>query len=92
MTRLDLPDVFDLRRAPELGALALLDAALVVADEALHLEHAALDRILRRPDPERPREVIVAALLAARLRELRALVAAYVAASRGPDCCDEIPF
>jgi hypothetical protein len=92
MTALDFPDSIDLRVAPELGALALLDAALVVADHALHVEHAELDAALRRLDPDRPPEFFIAALLAGRLRELRTLVAAYIVAVRRAGCCDDLPF
>lgn len=88
MTRLELPDTIDLSVAPELGPLALLDASLVVADQALRLEHTDLQHALRHHDPNRPPEVLVASLLTARLRELRSLLAIYVVAVRR----DDIPF
>ncbi len=88
MTRMELPDTIDLSVAPELGALALLDASLVVADQALRLEHAELEHALRRHDPNRPPEALVASLLTERFRELRSLLGIYVVAVRR----DDIPF
>jgi hypothetical protein len=92
MTQMELPDTIDLAVAPELGALALLDAALVVADHALHIEHIDLDDILRRRDFERPPDAIVAVLLAQRFRELRSLLALYTAAVQRIGGGGDIPF
>ncbi len=92
MTQLELPDTIDLAVAPELGALALLDAALVVAGHALHIEHIDLDDILRRRDFDRPPDAIVAVLLAQRFRELRSLLALYTAAVQRIGGGGDIPF
>ena len=92
MTQMELPDTIDLAVAPELGSLALLDAALVVADHALHLEHANLPDILQGLDFERPPDAIVAARLAQRFRELRSLLALYTAAVQRIGGHDDIPF
>ena len=92
MTQMELPDTIDLAVAPELGALALLDAALVVAGHALHIEHADLEDILRRFASERPPEALVAALLVVRFRELRSLLALYTAAVQRIGGGGDIPF
>jgi len=92
MSLLYVPESFELRTAPELGPLALLDVALVVADQALRLEHAQLDDIFRDRDHERPPDTLVAALLTQRFRELRSLVAFYSAAARHTHIPDRLPF
>jgi hypothetical protein len=92
MTQMELPDTIDLAVAPELGSLALLDAALIVADHALHIEHANLADILRGFDFERPPDALVAALLTARFRELRSLLALYTAAVQRIGDNQDIPF
>ena len=94
MTMLELPDTFDLRTAPELGALALLDAALAVADQVLRREHAQLDTALERPGVERAPEVIAAYLLVHNMRNLRCLLALYgVAVRRAMNHgIDDLPF
>lgn len=92
MTQMALPDTIDIAVAPELGALALLDAALVVADHVLHVQHVELEDILRRFDFDRPPDAVIAALLAQRLRELRSLLALYTATVQRIGPSDDIPF
>jgi hypothetical protein len=92
MTQMELPDTIDLAVAPELGVLALLDAALIVADHALHIEHVELEDILRRFDFDRPPDAMIAALLSQRFRELRSLLALYTAAIQRIGVSDDIPF
>lgn len=94
MTEIKLPDFLDLRFAQELGALALLDAALVVAEQTLRLEHAELDTVLRAVDLQRPAEVVLAAVLTDRFREVRSLLGAYTDAVRHSDAVrhHDIPF
>lgn len=89
MPSFDLPDSRDLRTAPQLAPLALLDAALLTADQALRLEHYQL----RSPNPhdlDEPPESLLAVLLAERIRELHALVAAYI--TNAHRACQDIPF
>ena len=74
----ELPDCRDLRKAPQLGPLALLDAALLVVDQALRLEHSQLRSHTCPLDSDNSPEVLLAALLAERIRELRALIAAHL--------------
>jgi hypothetical protein len=93
MTKIELPDLLELRLANELGALALLEAALVVADQSLRLEHAEIDRVLRdagQPVPEGL--TLLASLLSERFRELRSLLGAYAVGVRRSAFPSEIPY
>jgi hypothetical protein len=74
----ELPDCRDLREAPQLATLALLDAALLVVDQTLRLEHSELKAQAYPLPPDNSPEVLLAALLAERIRELRALIAAHL--------------
>jgi hypothetical protein len=93
VTKIELPDVLDLRLANELGALALLEAALVVADQSLRLEHAEIDG-LRDADPQSMPEgvALLASLLSERFRELRSLLGAYAVGVRRSAFPSEIPY
>jgi hypothetical protein len=100
MTRVHLPDLFDLQMAHELGALAVLDVSLVVADQSLRLQHAPaaredIDSALHFVDPDRPAHVVLAAVLTDRFREVRALLGAYNDAVRSAALVrdnSDIPF
>lgn len=92
MRSLELPDSIDLRTAPELGSLALLDAALIIAAETLRLEHADLGAVLQQADIRRPPDALIAALVAERCREMRALLRMYAAAVRRLHSADDLPF
>lgn len=90
MISVELPETADLRAAPELAALALLHAALVVADQALRREHGDLDGLLGF---ERPAELVAAYALGHAIHELRALLVVYAKAARRPTAHpDELPF
>jgi hypothetical protein len=71
-----LPDLDRLRDAPERGPLALLLAALDVADSALRLEHPRLDFVPQPPFLP-PATELIAELLMARFEELATLLARY---------------
>lgn len=77
---------------PELGALALLDAALVVADQVLEREHANLYSALERPGIERNPEVAIAYLLVRSMTDLRRLLSLYAAAVRRSQSPSDLPF
>jgi hypothetical protein len=82
----ELPDGSDLRAAPELAILALLDAALTIAAETLRSEHPGLDAASQRRSVEYAPHVLVAYLLLQRFREIRGLLANYRSAvCRGSD-------
>jgi hypothetical protein len=95
MITIQLPDSCDLRLARERGVLALLDAALVVADQALHVQYPYLKFALSPDDPERPPDLVTAHLLVNRIRELQGLLGLHGAAlraTRDTDDEDDIPF
>jgi len=81
MATLALPRPDDLNDAPERAALALLDAALLVARAALLAENPEV-AILGDPQHGRapPLTALLAARLVARLTTLHDLIAAYLAA------------
>ena len=60
-----------------------------MVDQALRLEHSHL-RVAHPPDLDEPSETLLAALIAERVRELHALVAAYVTSTH--QACQDIPF
>jgi len=72
---LTLPSRDDIHVAPELAPLAVLDAALAVAEQVLCVEHT-LD-VSDVPDTEDPTTLVVAKLVAGRIIELRGLLACY---------------
>ena len=76
-----LPDPDRLRSLPESGALALVLAALDVADSALRVEHPCLD--FDPPDPQHlpPSTELLAELLLARFAELQTIIGRYNAAA-----------
>lgn len=78
------PDGSDLRAAPELAILAVLDAALAIATETLRAEHPGLDAAGQRRGVEHAPHVLLAYLLLRRFPELRGLLANYRDAVR-PD-------
>ena len=81
MPTLALPRPDDLHAAPERAALALLDAALVVARAALFAQNpeiALLGDPLHGRDP--PPTAVLAARLAASADAMHDLIAAYLAA------------
>jgi hypothetical protein len=96
MITIQLPDSYDIRRAHERGVLALLDAALVVADQILHVEYPYLKFALNPDDPERPPDLVTAHLLVNRIRELQSLLGLHGAAVRAMrhenEAEDDIPF
>jgi hypothetical protein len=77
---LHLPESSDLSVAQQRGVLALLDAALVVADQALRVEHPALQVALDPIFPEPSADVMAAFFLVHRIRDLRSLLVLYGAA------------
>ena len=90
-----LPTHAQLRAAPELAALAILDAALVTAQEALLAYHPAredFDGDLHVPSP--PPEHLLVAILVARVDELHHLLGRYHAAVRASLLAahDDFPF
>lgn len=89
MTALELPDCSDLRHAPELALLALIDSALLVATEALRLEYPGIEASQLRRVEHAP-HVLLAFLLLERFRELRFLLANYHAVVRHDS--DGLPF
>jgi hypothetical protein len=91
MKTLELPDAIELRTAPELGPLALLDTALAFASHSLEHEHAELATVFHCAEINRAPEVLVASLLQQRFRELRGLLRMYVAAVHRCDPND-LPF
>lgn len=92
MTRIDLPEAADLRRAQDAGVLALLDAALLVAEQALRAEHPALDPGFPLAAPELPSDTITAILLIRRMSDLRCLLGLYAAADCARPNYDDLPF
>jgi hypothetical protein len=87
-----------LRRAPERSALALLDAALAVAENALYAEHPSLDDALDETSPLIASTLVTALMLVRRIDEIRRLLAFYELALRNalgehePDFDCDIPF
>lgn len=61
---------------PERPVLAILNAALEASDEVLRLEHPSADEWPRNPNT--PASLVAAALLLARIEELRSLIAWYL--------------
>lgn len=97
MTPIHLPESLDLRAAQQRGVLALLDAALFVADQALRVEHPDLQSALDPALPEPPVDTMAAFFLAHRIRDLRSLLLLYGAAvdrtrNEADDDYDDIPF
>lgn len=82
MTAVHIPDAIDLRTAPELAALAVLDAALAVADHVLRYEHVHLEAA---ESPLAPRDAKLALCIVAACRDLRRLLRAYDNAVRPTD-------
>jgi len=93
MNTLELPQSRHLRRAPHLASLALLDAAIVITEQALRVEHTELDYDVaaKALEKQHPPELRIAALVVDRLRELHALIAIYRDGARRA-CDDEIPY
>lgn len=88
MNTLDFPESHQLRKAPQLASLTLLDAALVVAQQSLLIQHP--DIYVRSPERQPP-EIRVATLLVERLRELHAMLALYrTTAQHAAD--EDIPY
>ena len=90
-----LPGPDRLRLLPERGALAMLAAALELADSALRLEHPCLDFEPAADSHLPPTTELLAELLLARFAELQTLVARYNAAAdnaAGLACFDDLPF
>jgi hypothetical protein len=87
-----LPDEYQIRTAPQRGALALLDAHLVVGEHALKAAHSGFVGL---PHAE-PRKCTIARLLVERFRELRCLLAAYeqlvINSSPAKDDDEDIPY
>jgi hypothetical protein len=97
MIAVPLPESSDLRVARQRGVLALLDAALLVADQALRVEHPDFQTALNPAVPDPPPDVTAAFFLVHRIRDLRSLLLVYGAAVRrnqddGDDDYDDIPF
>jgi hypothetical protein len=80
---LALPTPAQLRAAPELAALALLDAALVTAEEALLAHHPGLGDLDDKLHGERaPPDGSLVPILVARFDELHHLLGRYHLAVR----------
>lgn len=92
MIRIELPESAELRCAQEGGVLALLDAALVVAEQALRAEHPAIDPGFPLDASELPSDTITAILLIRRMYDLRRLLSLYAAAARNPPDYEDLPF
>jgi len=93
MRALLLPDPDLLRRLPERGSLAMLAAALDLADSALRIEHPCLDFEPLANDHLPPTTELLAELLLARFAELQTLVARYnAAADDAVGIHDDMPF
>ena len=93
MTLLALPTLDLLRAAPELGALVILDAALVTAEETLLAHHPAADLDADLPG-DAPPDGVLAAVLIARFDELHHLLGRYHLAVRSAlrATNDDFPF
>jgi hypothetical protein len=92
MIRTVLPTPTQLRAAPQLSALVILDAALVTAEEVLLALHPALDSaFLAERGP--PDDALVPVLIA-RFDELHHLLGRYHAAVRASLLAppDDFPF
>ncbi len=76
-----LPDLKRLGLLPERGVLALLLAALDVADSTLRIEHPCLDFEPPAHDHLPPTTELLAELLLARFAELQNLITRYNAAA-----------
>jgi len=90
-----IPTSQDLRAAPELAALALLDAALVTAEEALLAFHPAVDDLVGTFQGQTPPlRCAIAAILVARFEELHELVGWYRLSNTPPryPADDDFPF
>jgi hypothetical protein len=94
MITLALPPPAHLRAAPQLAALALLDAALLTAEDVLlaHYPDAAFDRDF--DGLAATTHALLAPILVARFDELRLLLERYDAALRATlrASDDDIPF
>jgi hypothetical protein len=91
---LKTPSWRDLLLAPELASLAVLDAALAVAEQSLYFEHR-IDDSLDAPDPDDAPVLVAARLLITRIAELRGLLDWYRAAVGRPSRQDpehDLPF
>ena len=96
----DTPLLSELRRAPELACLAVLDAALLGAELALVAAEPALDRdprLRHAQDPQLPTRYHVACTLLGLIDALRTSLGCYRHAvaeeslSQRPDA-DDLPF
>jgi hypothetical protein len=78
-----IPTPAQLRVAPQLAALAILDAALITAEEALLAHHPVLDEldVILHGDPPPPDGCLVPILIA-HFDELHHLLGRYQAAVR----------
>lgn len=77
---LRLPDLCKLRDIPESGTLAILTAALHVADETLRHQHQRISRWRLDPECVPSDTELIAQLLVDRFVELNNLIARYEAA------------
>jgi hypothetical protein len=89
-----LPELGDLNHDPQLGAVALLQAASRVTESALQSRHGVAgdpsDEVFEHPDCSAP---FIARLVLIRCRELTDLLAAYrIAIRRGSDSHDDDDF
>jgi len=93
VTLIALPTLDMLRAAPELGALVILDAALVTAEETLLAHHPAADLDGDLPG-DAPPDGVLAAVLIARFDELHHLLGRYQIAVRSARRAanDDFPF
>jgi hypothetical protein len=100
MSTTAIPTIAQLRSAPQLAALAILDAALVTAEEALLAHHPVLDNLdeavydaVRCRDPPSLDGALVPVLVA-RFDELHHLLGRYHLAVRNAQIAqnDDFPF
>jgi hypothetical protein len=90
-----IPTAQDLRAAPELAALAVLDAALVTAEEMLLAYHPAVDDLVGTFQGHTPPlRCAIAAILVARFVELHELVGWYRLVNKPSrdSAADDFPF
>jgi hypothetical protein len=97
MISTSLPTPAQLRAAPQLAALAILDAALVTAEEMLLAHHPARDNLdgdLDGTEGTSSLEGSLVAVLIARFDELHHLLGRYYAAVRAALLAanDDFPF